>query len=239
MTESNSQINNWTYFAFISLYLVFLSVILAIYGYRDSFLLLNGADYNFLDWPMFVITHLGDALILTSLLTVVFIWKQPKAVMNLIIVVIISGLLGQLLKVSFFEGCDRPLRVFNESPIVHTLPNYRLFHNSFPSGHSITAMAAFTTLVWSIKPKYYLQIVVAILASLITYSRVYLGVHFPGDVLAGSLFGILMPLLLTPVINKLSRRISFSKPIKIVIALTAAFLFIFGIWFIRIYFPLI
>lgn len=223
----------------IGLYLLTTSVLVIAMGYKDSFLLMNGGRFPWLDWPMFIITHLGDSMILASLLSLILVWKKPEAAFNIIVVVIITGVLGQLLKGAFFEGWDRPLRIFNESPIVHTLPHYRLFHNSFPSGHSITSIAAFTAVIWSTRPSVSIQLITAILAITITYSRIYLGVHFPGDVLAGSIFGLLTSLLLLPFANRLAAAIKFNRQIKITIAVIAVILVTSGTWLLRVYFPLI
>lgn len=221
------------------LYFTGLSLILIIYGYEASFLLINGHKTPWLDWPMFIITHLGDSMILASLLSLIFVRKQPDTVLTLIIVVVVTGIIGQVLKVSLFEGWDRPLKVFNESDIVHTMDNYRLFHNSFPSGHSITAMSAFTALIWCLKPRAVYQILAACIAILITYSRIYLGVHFPGDVLAGSLIGIFITLLIIPFIHSRFSTLKYGNIFKISIIILAVSLLGAGTWFLRIYFPLI
>ncbi len=221
------------------IYLAALSLLVAFGGYHGSFLLINGNKTPWLDWPMFIITHLGDSMILASLLSLIFVRKKPDMVLTLIIVVIITGVTGQVLKSTLFEGWDRPLRVFNESEIVHTLDNYRLFHNSFPSGHSITAMSAFTALVWCLRPRRIYQIIAAFIAIIITYSRVYLGVHFPGDVLAGSLMGILLTLLILPFIHEWLTGIKYNSSFRIIVTIVAAVLLIAGTWFLRMYFPLI
>lgn len=239
MKSKFSFSGNSFYLVCIGAYLTLLALLLVAYGYYDSFLLLNGKAFPWLDTPMFVITHLGDSMILASVITLLFVWKRPVAAVNVIIIVIITGILGQLFKGLFFEGWDRPLRVFDESPIVHTLPHYRLFHNSFPSGHSITVMAAITALVGSIKPPVVWQIIAAAFAIFISYSRVYLGVHFPGDVLAGSFMGITFSILLLPFINQVANRIAFKRRLKIILALSALILITTGAWFLRIYFPLI
>jgi diacylglycerol kinase family enzyme/membrane-associated phospholipid phosphatase len=58
---------------------------------------------------------------------------------------------------------------------------------SFPSGHSASA-AAFTTGVSLEMPK--AAVPLAALASAVGYSRVYTGVHYPGDVVAGAALGL-------------------------------------------------
>jgi membrane-associated phospholipid phosphatase len=58
---------------------------------------------------------------------------------------------------------------------------------SFPSGHSASAFA-FATAVAAFRPE--LGMGLRGLAAVVAYSRVHSGVHYPGDVLAGSLIGI-------------------------------------------------
>jgi undecaprenyl-diphosphatase len=64
-----------------------------------------------------------------------------------------------------------------------------LFAHSFPSGHT---MAAFAVMVaWSIMlPK--LKWTLLVLAALTGFSRIYLGVHFPLDVIYGAVIGALI-----------------------------------------------
>ncbi len=58
---------------------------------------------------------------------------------------------------------------------------------SFPSGHSASAFA-FATVVSSFKPEFGLGL--RGLATVVAYSRIHCGVHYPGDVVVGSLVGI-------------------------------------------------
>ncbi|KAF0195392.1 MAG: PA-phosphatase-like phosphoesterase [Bacteroidetes bacterium] len=185
--------SNHPFLLFLGIMLIYqflLSVLVIVYGYEGSFLLLNGFHPNGFDAPMFLMTHLGDALILTSLLGFLFIRRDPALVILIIIVVIITGLTGQLMKNFLFDSWDRPLSVLGDKGKVYTVYGYRLFRNSFPSGHSITVAAAITTLVMVLKPGKPVIVVLAILTALISYTRIYVGAHFAGDVLAGTIIGI-------------------------------------------------
>jgi undecaprenyl-diphosphatase len=64
-----------------------------------------------------------------------------------------------------------------ESPSTH----------SFPSGHATTSFACATLLALAV-PR--LRVPLFVLAALISFSRVYVGVHYPLDVLAGALLGV-------------------------------------------------
>lgn len=65
---------------------------------------------------------------------------------------------------------------------------------SFPSSHAIAALSLATVIALSTKD-IRIHIGLAIYAVLVCYSRIYLGVHFPLDVLAGAAIGIIMGLL--------------------------------------------
>lgn len=58
--------------------------------------------------------------------------------------------------------------------------------SSFPSGHSASALA-FATAVGSLLPT--LRFPLGVAATTVAFSRVYTGVHYPGDVLAGAVVG--------------------------------------------------
>lgn len=60
---------------------------------------------------------------------------------------------------------------------------------SFPSGHTAAAFA-FATGVGHVMPL--AAVPLRLLAAAVAYSRVHTGVHYPGDVLAGSLIGVTM-----------------------------------------------
>jgi len=189
--------NNPVFFSLIGIYWLFLGVLLLVTGYEGSFLVLNAMHHPLLDYPMFLLTHLGDALILTPFLALLLARKNPALVLYIIAIVIITGLFGQFLKNVIFDECDRPLKIFDGIAHVHTVAGYRLFHNSFPSGHSLVAAAALTACFSGIVMSKTWQTMTAIAVILISYTRTYVGVHFPGDVLAGTIIGVLGATLLT------------------------------------------
>ena len=79
----------------------------------------------------------------------------------------------------------RPVLVVYDARV----PYSPLFTHSFPSGHAMTAFAAaFAYAAFLPRARYAL----IALASLVALSRVYLGVHFPLDVLYGALVGALV-----------------------------------------------
>ena len=75
--------------------------------------------------------------------------------------------------------------------------------HSFPSGHAATSFACATVLSFYV-PRY--RVACFGLAALVALSRVYNGMHYPTDVLAGALLGVLIALLLLAAVRRRSRR---------------------------------
>lgn len=100
----------------------------------------------------------------------------------------------------------RPSRLENElSDFVHVVNGYRGGLYSFPSCHAANsfAFAVFASLLMKRKAWTWFILVWALINS---YSRIYLGVHFPGDLLVGAVIGTAVALVVYWVAWYISRR---------------------------------
>ena len=73
---------------------------------------------------------------------------------------------------------------------------------SFPSGHTSLAFATATSLSL-VYPKWYVAVPAYLWAGAVGYSRMYVGAHFPSDVLAGALLGTASALLVHHIRNRI------------------------------------
>lgn len=129
------------------------------------------------------ISRLGDGIFwYTLMLSLPFIYGMAALQVTAIMIAVgvIDLLLYKLIK--HLTGRERPCAV-NTKIHLGTPP---LDHYSFPSGHTLHAVA-FTTITVFHFPE--LAIVLIPFAALVAASRVILGLHYPTDVLAGATIG--------------------------------------------------
>lgn len=77
--------------------------------------------------------------------------------------------------------------------------------SSFPSGHTTASFAAFGALLFSKGPRP-LVIGVGIAAAVMAFSRLYCYVHYPTDVLAGMVVGLLAGFAATKIVETVARK---------------------------------
>ena len=94
----------------------------------------------------------------------------------------VSGILTAALKFAFSR--PRPKKTYPDDIVVYT----KAGSYSFPSGHTSQAFATATS-ISLLYPKWYIIAPAYLWASSVGYSRMYLGVHYPSDVLAGAIIG--------------------------------------------------
>lgn len=145
------------------------------------------------------ITNFGGAIFLIGIAVILFIViKNKKIGISIITNLAIITILNQLLKRILQRPRPEEFRIINESGY------------SFPSGHSMISMAFYGYLIYLIykyvKNKYLKWFLITILGILIVnigISRIYLGVHYTSDVLAGFLISISYLIVYISIVNKL------------------------------------
>jgi len=111
------------------------------------------------------------------------IWRRPWFLVLLVAADLAADGLSLVLRQ--WIGRLRPPLVYPDPrPLVST-PHT----GAFPSGHSASAFACATVIAWA-SPR--LAVPVYVLAALVAWSRVYVGVHYPLDVLGGAVLGVLV-----------------------------------------------
>ena len=135
-----------------------------------------------------LITRLGDAGLIWIILglSLLISRKTRRCGLAILISLAVTYAVGDLVIKNLIMR-PRPFTVYPEIELLISPPG----SFSFPSGHSGSSFAAATALFCFYKKP---GIAALVLAALIAFSRMYLFVHYPTDVLAGSMLGIFMAL---------------------------------------------
>jgi undecaprenyl-diphosphatase len=115
--------------------------------------------------------------------------------LNVFLLVATADLIAQLAASGIKEAVDRPRPTFR--PLISEPGS-----PAFPSAHAASSFACAAVLAWTV-PK--LALPSFVLATAIAYSRVYLGVHYPLDVIGGAALGLAVATALLPLARALQR----------------------------------
>lgn len=149
-----------------------------------------------LDWFMQVITEFGSETIFLVAALVMYWCVNKKQAYYLMAVGFLGTISNQFLKLA----CRVP-RPWIKDPEFTIVESARADATgySFPSGHSQAAVGTFGSLLTATKKKG-LRIACVAMMLLVPFSRMYLGVHTPADVLVGSASALILVVLLRPVV---------------------------------------
>lgn len=137
--------------------------------------------------------------------------KNPEMVMNsyeLLSSTILTSLLTTAMKYGFHR--ERPFETYPNDITKHSTGG----SYSFPSGHTSMVFSTATSLSL-MYPKWYIIAPSFAWASVVAYSRMYLGVHYPSDVLAGALLGCLTSVGTHYLFNYIKKRKNEKEKVKL------------------------
>lgn len=176
---------------FFIIYLILLCccfVVKILFSKEQIYFAVNSHYSNWADTlaPYFTDLGLGWTTIVISAILALFSYRKSFI---LVTSYVVTSLTAQVIK--HIVGADRPKLYFqNQLSRIHFVKGmYIDMHNSFPSGHTVTAFSTALVLTYFAKNKKW-GFIFLIMAVLIGYSRMYLSEHFFEDVTAGSAWGV-------------------------------------------------
>jgi membrane-associated phospholipid phosphatase len=158
-------------------------------------LAIHRVDQPWLDYVMIGITSLGSGIGLAIAVTVPTLWLLKHHHRRTALILACNAIAAQLVMVALKHYVRRPRpTLFDEITRPETF--------SFPSGHSMSAMVVYGGIAAVLVTLYpgrrgWIVAAAALLIVAIGFSRIYLGVHWPLDVVAGFIAGV--PLLVAAV----------------------------------------
>jgi membrane-associated phospholipid phosphatase len=146
------------------------------------FLTLNGLHSPFSDLAWISLTTLGDGWLLAIILGC-FLLVNPQVTFVGLATILLSSVAVHCVKAIFLV--PRPIEAIGA---VHTVGPI-LRWGSFPSGHAAASMSAALAMAYFASSKV-MSTIVLCLAALISASRIFVGAHFPADVLIGIIIAL-------------------------------------------------
>lgn len=151
---------------------------------------------NLFDFLMPIISQLGSVYFIAAVGLSLLLFKKrgiKEAGLLTLTGLAVSETISTILKEIISR--PRPVTIIEN---IHLLC-HKSYTHSFPSGHTTLAFTI-AAIIASLYPK--LRFILFALAISIGFSRIYIGAHFPTDVIAGAILGIFIGFIITRVWKK-------------------------------------
>ncbi len=156
-----------------------------LFGYHAGFAPLNAFGARVPSILLENLTYTGDSLF-ALVMMLIFARRYPQVLWTAVVAAVIATLASHGMK-NVFDAA-RPPGVLQDELLHLVGPGYR--RHSFPSGHSVTALVMTAAIVCYL-PTMRARLIGLGVGGLIAASRVWVGVHWPVDVLIGAGLGAL------------------------------------------------
>ncbi len=171
---------------------------------------LSAIHCKFLDVIMLFFTYIGEvgAIWIVCAILLLCFKKTRKSGIYLAVALILDALLVNLIIKNVVKR-PRPFEYSAQLKNYISCLKYKLPTDySFPSGHSAVSFCAVAVLTYFYKKKAISAIAVSVI---IAFSRLYIGVHYPSDVLIGAVIGAFIGIISIILSNLVLKKITERK----------------------------
>ena len=181
---------------------------------KQLLLMLNGSESLFWDGVMSVYTT--TVVWIPFALALVYLLIKNNSIMNFVVLLLMIALVITLTDGITSTICKplfarfRPTHDPDIMYMVDVVNNYRAYKYGFMSSHAANSFGVAVFVMLLVKHKL-LSISVTVWALINCYSRIYLGVHYPGDILCGAIIGGVIGTVIYIIYSIVQKRIEFTS----------------------------
>jgi len=171
---------------------------------------------DFFDYTLLSIAFASNVFIIFFFLTTLFLWKERKRrwILPLWLAGFISFIVSYIIKIGIHRPRPFQTKIVSVLGIIFNFikDNFNTWNFSFPSFQAMLVFSAVPLLNKEFKKFKYIWF---IFACLVAFSRVYFGVHYLSDVLAGSIIGYFIGILMVKLEEKYALGKELTKKFKL------------------------
>ena len=181
---------------------------------KQVMLALNGSDSLYMDGVMKVYTSTAVWIpVAVVLLFIVLKNNSPRGSLLTVLAVALTIVATDQVSSNLIKPLVGRLRPCNDPSIMHlidTFNGYRSGGYSFTSSHACNSFGIFTIVSLIIRNRT-LSLSLLLWAVINSFSRIYLGVHYPGDILCGAIVGTVIGSIIFLIYHIIKKKIDYTS----------------------------
>ena len=177
----------------------------------ELFRWINGHHCTAMDWTMWTLSqHWSWAIVLVLAFGLLTLRHEPRrwwlVLVGIVLCFLLADQASNLIKDTVCRL--RPCWALDDVVMFRTRKGGQY---GFVSSHAANAFAIITLLILRYRKRTWACILLSLWALLTCYSRVYLGKHYPGDILGGALLGIIIGLIVWFLVTLIEKKLHKSE----------------------------
>lgn len=181
---------------------------------KHVMLALNGSDSLYMDGVMKIFTTTSVWIpVAAVLLFIVLKNNTPRGSLLTVLAVALTILACDQISSGLIKPIVARLRPSHDPSFMHlidTFNGYRSGSYSFTSSHACNSFGIFTIIALIIRNRA-LSLSLLLWACINSFSRIYLGVHYPGDILCGAIVGIVIGSIIFLIYHIVKKKIDYTS----------------------------
>ncbi|MBR3983764.1 MAG: phosphatase PAP2 family protein [Bacteroidaceae bacterium] len=181
---------------------------------KQVMLALNGSDSLYMDGVMKIFTTTSVWIpVAAVLLFIVLKNNTPRGSLLTVLAVALTILACDQISSGLIKPIVARLRPSHDPSFMHlidTFNGYRSGSYSFTSSHACNSFGIFTIIALIIRNRA-LSLSLLLWACINSFSRIYLGVHYPGDILCGAIVGTVIGSIIFLIYHIVKKKIDYTS----------------------------